>query len=301
MLLLGGAAKYADVMERVLYNSALSPMSIDGTRFCYANPLARHRSVPRGRHDTLERWSVFTCYCCPPSVARTLAKTNSWAYSLSDGAVWVHLYGSSVLQTKLPGGGEVRVVQKTDYPWDGRVTIKVEEAPSGLSVLKVRIPAWADRATLSVNGTAFEGAMDPGTYAEIRRTWSNGDVVELELPLEVALWDAHPRVEEARNRVAIMRGPIVYCLESADLPEGVNIDDVRLPRDAKWTTNHAPGLLGGVTVLETTAHVRSGGPWTGLYRRLPKQPPRNVPLRLVPYYAWNNRGPGEMTVWLSID
>jgi DUF1680 family protein len=119
--------------------------------------------------------------------------------------------------------------------------------------------------------------------------------------METVLVEANPRVEQTRGQVTVMRGPLVYCLESADLPEAVDIDDVRLPRDAEWRPRHEPDLLGGVTVLETTAHVRTGGEWKGLYRRLPTDPPRNVSIRLIPYYAWNNRAPGEMTVWLPLD
>ena len=301
MLQVSGQAKYADVMERVLYNSALSPMNIEGTRFCYANPLERHQDMMGGRHDTLERWAVFTCYCCPPSVARTLAKTHTWAYGVSADAVWIHLYGSSSLETTLPGGGAVCLAQKTDYPWDGSVTIRVEKAPAQLATLRVRIPAWADRASIRVNGEAIEADVIPGAYCDLRRAWADGDVVELDLPMEVVLIEAHPRVEAARNRVAIMRGPVVYCLESADLAEGVDIDDVRVPRHAKWTARYASNLLAGVTVLETTAMVRSDNPMKELYRRLATKAAQPTSLRLVPYYAWNNRGSGDMTVWLPVE
>lgn len=301
MLQIAGDAKYADVIERVLYNSALSPMSLDGTRFCYANPLARELDAPRGSHDTLERWSVFTCYCCPPSVVRTLAKIHTWAYGLSHDSVWIHLYGSSVLETALPGGGPIRVVQETDYPWSGKVTVTVQKAPAELSALRVRIPGWVDRPSAHINGKAVDGRLEPGTYCEIRRTWSAGDVLELDFPMETVLVESHPLVEEARNRVTVMRGPIVYCLESVDLAEGVDINDVRLPRDAVWTARYDAGLLGGVTVLETTARVRPAGPHSALYRPLPKGPAKPTPLRLIPYYAWNNRGPADMTVWLPID
>ena len=301
MLQLSGQAKYADVMERVLYNSALSPMSLEGTHFCYANPLERRRDMTGGRHDTLERWSVFTCYCCPPSVARTLAKTQTWAYGVSANTVWIHLYGSSSLETTLPDGSEVSIAQQTDYPWDGSVTIRVEKAPAQLAALCLRIPSWAEQVSIRVNGDAIEADPSPGTYYELRHRWTGGDVVELDLPMEVVLIEAHPRVEAARNRVAVMRGPIVYCLESADLAEGVDIDNVSMSRDAKWTSRHEPNLLGGVTALETTGLVRSDDPMKQLYRRLSKKPSQPTALRLIPYYAWNNRGSGDMAVWLAAE
>jgi DUF1680 family protein len=140
-----------------------------------------------------------------------------------------------------------------------------------------------------------------GSYVEIRRDWANGDVVELELPMAPFPVEAHPLVEEARNQIAVVRGPLVYCLESVDLPDGIDIDDVRIPGQATWRAIHNPDLLGGVTVLRTEATVRSGGPWAALYRRVPKQKPRTLSLQLVPYYTWNNRGVGEMSVWLPVE
>jgi len=301
MLQISGQAKYADVIERILYNSALSPMNIEGTRFCYANPLERQQEMMGGRHDTLERWSVFTCYCCPPNVARTLAKTHSWAYGVSSDVVWVHLYGSSSLETTLPGGGVVHVIQETDYPWDGSVIIRVEKAPVQLAALRLRIPGWAERASICINDETAERDVVPGTYHELRRQWTDGDVVELDLPMEVVLMEAHPRVEAARNRVAVMRGPIVYCLESVDLAERVDIDNVRVPQNAKWASRRESNLLGGVTVLETTALVRPKKPMKELYRRLPRKSAQPTPLRMIPYYAWNNRGSSDMAVWLPVD
>ena len=201
----------------------------------------------------------------------------------------------------MPGGGAVCLAQKTDYHWDGSVTIRVEKAQAQLATLRVRIPAWADRTSIRVNGEAIDAGFVPGAYCELRRAWADGDVVELDLPMDVVLIEAHPRVEAARNRVAIMRGPVVYCLESADLAEGVDIDDVRVPRHAKWAARYASNLLAGVTVLETTAMVRSDNPMKELYRPLAKKSAQPTSLRLVPYYAWNNRGSGDMTVWLPLE
>jgi DUF1680 family protein len=296
-----GEARYADVMERVLYNSSLSPMSLDGTRFCYCNPLARREGVPLGRNDTRDRWFTFRCYCCPPSVARTLAKTGRWAYGLSDDAVWVNLYGSSELETTLPDGSRLRLLQETDYPWDGQVRISVRKAPDRALALKLRIPGWCEGAEVRVSDEPLPGPLPPGSYAEISRRWSSGDVIRLDLPMEAVMLEAHPLVEETRAQVAVMRGPVVYCLESVDLPEGVPLDAVRLPRDAQFTARHVPDLLGGVTILETEAQAVPTAPWTTLYRRLPSGSPRPIPIRLIPYYAWNNRGAGEMSVWIPLE
>ncbi len=302
MLALGGEAKYGDVMERVLYNSGLSGMDVDGTRFCYTNPLARHGDrLPLLSHDSVERWSIWRCYCCPPQVARTLAGVHEWAYGLSAGALWVHLYGSGRVEVDVPEAGGLVLRQETDYPWAGRVTLSIDQAPARRLALHLRIPDWAEGATLAVNGEQA-ATVPAGAYAECRRDWSAGDRVILNLPLRVRLVQAHPDVEETRNQVAVARGPVIYCLESVDLPADVPIWEVYLPRRAELTARHEPGLLGGVTVIEGEAVRQRSGEWRGrLYGDLLETPPETVPLRLVPYYAWLNRGPGEMRVWLPLD
>jgi DUF1680 family protein len=301
LLELTGEAKFADVMELVLHNSALSPINIDGTRFCYTNPLARSAWTPMLSQDTPQRWSEFKCYCCPPQVARTLAKTHEWAYSLSDDGVWVNLYGSSVLDAELPGLGRVKLTQETDYPWDGTITITVEASPAAEFVLRLRIPGWADSATLTVNGEPAESAAVPGTYAALKRRWLAGDVVTLELPLRPRLMMAHPEVEEAHNQVAVMRGPVVYCLEAVDLPDDVPVHEVHLPRDIELTARFEAEPLGGLTVLEGTACRRRNPDWSAmLYAELPNTACESLPIRLIPYYAWLNRGQHDMRVWLPL-
>ena len=302
LLELTGEAKFADLMELVLYNSALSTMDIDGTQFCYTNPLARSQWTPELSQDSVQRWSEFHCYCCPPQVARTLAKTHEWAYSLSDDGVWVNLYGSSVLDTGIPGLGEIKLTQDTEYPWDGTVMITVETAPEAELALRLRIPGWADSATVTINGEVVEDATTPGSYAMLKQCWQAGDVVTLEVPLQPRLMIAHPEVEEAHNQVAVMRGPMVYCLEAIDLPEGVSVHEVHIPRDIELTAKFESELLGGLTVLEGTACRRLNPDWSDkLYAELPDTPCEDLPLCLIPYYAWLNRGQHEMRVWLPLD
>jgi DUF1680 family protein len=296
-----GDAAYADVMERVLYNSALSPMSLDGKTFCYCNPLRRMHDVELLNHDTPRRLKTLSCYCCPPSVARTIAKSPWWAYGVSDQTIWVNLYGAGELDTELPGAGPVKLVQQTDYPWDGKVTLRVAKAPAATTMIKLRIPGWADSASLAVSGTAIQLEAKPGTYTGIERRWKEGDVITLDLPMEPVLVEADPRVEETWGEAAVTRGPLVYCAESVDLAEGVSLWDVRLDRDARWTAKHQPDLLGGVTVLETEAlaapkRAQSGG----LFQPVPEGPMRPIRLKLIPYFAWNNRQETEMTVWLPL-
>ncbi len=325
MLAATGDARYGDTWERVLYNSLLSAVSADGRRFFYCNPL-RWTGEETGphKHHTATRWHTHSCYCCPPQVARTVAGLHALAYSVSDDAVWVNLYGGSVLETGLPDGSTVALEQQTDYPWDGRITLTVSKAPSGPFALMLRIPGWAAGARLSVNGEATPAQVKPGDYASVRRRWSPGDSVQLDLPMNVRLMEAHPAVEELRNWVAVMRGPIVYCLE---LPVESGGEEawrcgVFLPENIELTPRFEPDLLGGVTVLsgrgltfrgrdefiEQTAGAPEPGSanWDGwLYRPLtprglPAPTGETVDVTLIPYFAWANRGISYMEVWIPL-
>ena len=308
MLGLTGDAKYTDVMERVLYNSMLSAIGLSGTDFFYTNPLRRcGPDVPLLSNDSAARWpdttpkSPVRCFCCPPNVSRTLAKLQSWAYSVSNDAVWVNLYGSNNLQTKLPDGSSVKLTQKTDYPWDGKVTIEVQQAADEPMALMLRIPGWVTDASLQINGKPSDAELAPGSYAAIRRQWSPGDIVELDLPMDVVFLRAHPLIEEARNQVAAMRGPIVYCLESPDLPEGVDVDDVAIVPGGRWTPRREQDLLDGATVLDGEARVMPSPDWTDrLYQRWEPANEKSIRVTLIPYYAWANRGVSQMTVWLPV-
>jgi DUF1680 family protein len=301
MLALTGAAHYADVLELALYNAVLAGISLDGTRFFYVNTLCQLDTMPAEFRWSRTRQPFISCFCCPPNVVRAIAESASYAYGRSASAVWVHLYGGSVLDTEVAAGARLRLAQKTDYPWDGRVTITIEAAPATACSLRLRIPGWADGAALNVNGKATERPPEPGTYADVHRVWSPGDVVELVLPMRPRLLQAHPLVEEARNQAAVQRGPIVYCLESCDLPDGVRVPDVVLPRGIALEPRFDPTLLGGVTVLEGRALARIEKGWSKeLYREISHVPARPIDLRLIPYYAWGNRGHSEMTVWMPL-
>jgi uncharacterized protein len=303
MLALTGEAKYADVMERVLYNSMLSALGVEGKDFFYTNPLRRVKGAPLLSNDSAARWSDTTpaspvhCFCCPPSVARTLAELHGWAYGIAENAVWVHLYGGNVFEAE-----GIRLVQKTQYPWDGHVTITVEKAPTTELAIRLRIPAWAYGAKLRVNGQDAGGEVRPLSYVSLERHWSPGDTIQLDLPMEVVLIEAHALVEENRNHVAVMRGPIVYCLESADLPGSVALADVRLPRRPAWQVRHDSDLLRGVTALEAEGIVvPKSAASSALYRPFAGGPTEPIKLRLIPYYAWSNRGQGDMTVWIPLE
>lgn len=299
LLALTGEARYADVMELVLHNSMLSAISLDGARFFYTNPLERRREAPLESHDALERWTCWRCFCCPPSVARTIAGLADWAWSLSDDSLWVHLYGTGEIVAKLPGRGRIRVVQRSNFPWEGRVELGIIETPTEPWALRLRVPGWTASATLTLNGEPIS-APDAGTYLVLQRTWRAGDRIGLEMPMPVRRVIADPRVESCRGRVAVMRGPVVYCVESVDLPEGVALGQVRLPLTGEFRARWMPELLGGVVAIEVEGRAdepAAADAFEALYRPAPAGA-RRIPLRLVPYFAWCNRGPGEMAVWL---
>lgn len=297
MLQITGEAKYADVLERTLYNAVLAGVSLDGIRFFYTNTLRQLDTMPTSLRWSRRREEWISCYCCPPNVARTIAEASTYAYGRSDRGIWAHLYGGSTLETTLPVGRRVKLKQETDYPWDGQVKITFEHAPPGEMSLLLRIPGWAYGASLTVNGKPVRVAA--GRYAEVRRAWVAGDGVELVLPLRPRLMEAHPLVEETRNQVAVMYGPLVYCLESTDLPRDVGLQSVALPHDVKLTLRFDRSLLGGVTVLEGKAEFVAGRPWVNeLYREFRPADPRSVSVKLIPYFAWGNRGKSEMTVWV---
>ena len=326
MLLLTGESRYAETMEAVAYNSMLSPVSLDGQRFFYCNPL-RWEGEPSGpaRHHTAERWSVHGCYCCPPQVARKVAAIGRWAYGVSGDGVWVNLYGGSELRTTLPDGSPVRLTQESDYPWEGKVKITVADAPGRQIALRLRIPLWAGGARIAVNGKAFSGPVRPGEYAAVRRRWSPGDVVELTLPLAVRLLEAHPNVEGLRGKVAVARGPVLYCLE-LPVNEGGRASwqrGVFLPENVGLTPRPGQGPLSGLTVLTGKALTRAGkdrfaleirgrsaaanaDAWGDrLYRpmqprKLPAVREGTVDITLIPYHAWANRGRSYMEVWIPL-
>jgi DUF1680 family protein len=181
------------------------------------------------------------------------------------------------------------------------VRITIQTAPADPFALFLRIPGWAKVTTVRVNGKPEPKTVRPGRYLEVHRRWQAGDVVELDLPMPAQLLQAHPLVEEARNHVAVKRGPVVYCLESPDLPRGVTVPTVAVPASAEFKPRFDRALLGGVTVLEGGAQAVVEPEWTKeLYREFRPTPPRPIRLTLIPYYAWGNRGRSEMTVWLPI-
>jgi len=306
MLLITGEARYADLFEETLYNGILPGVSLDGRSYFYVNPLRKlHEFTVPMRWSRTRMATIPSSFCCPPNVARTIAEAHNYAYTVSPDTLWIHLYAANTLDTTLPDGGRIRLRQETDYPWSGAISIVIDEAPGRDVTLKLRIPGWVRQgdAAVTVNGTPCSPPPAPGTYAVVSRRFVAGDRVEVSLPMQATFMEAHPAVEEAFGQVAVRRGPLVYCLESNELPNGTHLADVVvLTSESVDALTTLPLVIDGRDVLAIRAAgaVVERKPWTGdeLYRPAPAAPPKPVPLMLIPYYAWGNRGDTEMTVWL---
>ncbi len=300
MFLATGEARFMDVVELALYNSVLSAMSLDGTNFFYTNPLRATDPLPTELRWSRMRVPFVSSFCCPPNLVRTIAEVGGYAYGKSGDALWVNLYGGSTLKTTLGNGDKLKLIQETEYPWNGRVRLRVEECGNEPLALKLRIPAWAKSASLRLNNAPVDAAPSPGEYFELRRSWRRGDIVDLDLPMPAQLIEANPLVEETLNQVAVKRGPLVYCLESPELPADTRVVDIWVPAGVDLVARFDRRLLGGVVVLDGMFAARPPTEWRGeLYRELNTAPVKPVKASLVPYFAWANRGTSEMTVWLQ--
>jgi DUF1680 family protein len=281
-------SRYADVMERALYNGVISGVSLDGEKFFYENPLAS-----TGTHH---RQAWFGCACCPPNIARLLASLGSYIYSQNDNGLAVHLYAQGEMSTTLADGTPITLRQQTAYPWDGAVCLTLSPAAMAEFTLCLRIPGWCRVATIAVNGTAITPRIVRG-YAVIHRQWQPGDTIELTFAMPVELIAAHPSVGEDAGRVALQRGPVVYCVEDVD--HAVSVHALRLSTDTSFTTRFDPELLNGVVVIEGEAITSDPANWHGvLYQPATAVVTHPTPLRAIPYATWDNRAPGAMAVWL---
>jgi len=303
MFLLHADARYLDVMERTLYNGLLSGVSLDGRSFFYPNPLESS-----GQH---QRSPWFGCACCPGNITRFVASVPGYVYAHQADRLYVNLFVASTATVEMDGGPTVTLTQQTRYPWDGHVRITVSPDTPGTFALHVRVPGWArgepvpsdlyrfadappvQAPALWVNGEPVPLRLEEG-YAMLERTWREGDRVELELPMPARRVAALDSVEADRGRVALQRGPVVYCVEWPETGDG-HVRNLFLPDSEELQAVFEPGLLGGVTVLKGTAQA-----W-----RLMPGPEGDtmtmtlVPLTAIPYYAWAHRGRGEMAVWLA--
>ncbi len=301
MLTATGDAKYTDVIERALYNGINSGMSLDGTLYCYRNPLAFN---PASGEQIRNPWYDTTC--CPPNLERTFASLPGYFYSTSKDGLYLHLYDNSRLDWHLEDGTELNVVQKTDYPWDGDTEITVTPAKPADFTFNLRIPSWSDGTEVKINGKSISGVA-AGQYLALRRRWSPGDVINVTFNMTPRVLEANPRIVDDYGRAAVQRGPLVYCLEQLDQAQDVRLFDVSLdlrqPSASKFREEFKSDLLGGIVVLEHTGAVSERSPATGsLYYRYSADTPKWKPveLRFIPYYAWANRTATPMQVWTPV-
>jgi DUF1680 family protein len=284
MFLLHGESKYIDVLERTLYNGVLSGISLDGGSFFYPNPLESD-----GRHH---RQPWFGCACCPSNIARFIPSVAGYVYSVKDNDLFVNLYMSNNVNTSVKNG-DVKLSVDTNYPWDGEVTLVLKEAPKKGFELKLRIPGWvrnevvpsdlytyADKVTpgysVKVNGVEVHTMLNDGYFC-IKRKWKAGDKVELSMEVIPRVVKANPLVKDNEGRIAVEKGPIVYCAEWADNP-GINVREAVVDKNPSLVVKRDPNKLYGIDEI-----IVDGSD-----------------LVLIPYYAWNHRGAGDMSVWIRI-
>ena len=285
LFLLTGDGKYVDVLERTLYNALLAGISLSGDHFFYVNPLESKGG--------LERKPWYSCACCPTNLARFLPTIGKYMYATGNNSIYITLFGQNETELAI-ADQKIHLLQKTDYPWDGKIKIEIFPEKSSVFTIFVRIPGWAIgkpipgdlyrfkkqrkvRPELKVNSKPIPLKIEKG-FVKITRKWSKGDVINLFLPMEVRRVVAHPLVKDDTGRVAFQRGPVVFCFEEAD--NGKDILNKIVSAEAKFSAEYKPSFLGGLVVLKGKAADGSI-------------------LTAIPYFAWDNRTPGKMIVWIK--
>ncbi len=295
-------SRYTDVMERALYNGVISGMSLDGKSFFYVNPLEvspEHCEKDYfRRHVKPERQKWFGCACCPPNVARLLSSIGGYAFECDDASVYMNLFMGGQVELELDGNKNIFHVE-TNYPWNGKVVVTVENEQPSFFSFAVRIPGWCVNSCVTVNGEKQLCELEKG-YAVMKREWKNGDQIILDMEMPVTIVEANPLVREDIGKVAVMRGPIVYCLEEQD--NGTSLPQIYLEEGQPFNEKYEGDLFNGVVTLTVKGKRVSDEGWNGdaLYRTYRGKKFMDQELKLIPYYSWANRGIGEMTVWVRM-
>jgi len=291
-----GNGKYLDNIETELYNGILSGISLDGKDYFYTETLRRTKEFPYVMRWPKHRQHYISCFCCPPNTVRTLCEAQEYAYSIKDDTLlYVNLYGQNTLKTE-----NLEIEQVTDYPWDGKVRIEIKKAKK-LSTVKLHIPDWCDKYSVKLNG---ELVREEISTTKNHPKWKKGDVIEIDMEMKPLLMEANPLVEEAKNQVCVMRGPLVYCLEGQDIDYTYRINELSLPADIKFKESRV--TIAGHEVIALEGEAVQTAPWNQwnnetLYREVWRPKSENkVKIRLIPYYAWDNRGIDDMSVWLNV-
>lgn len=292
-------AEYADVMERELYNIALSGMALDGKHFFYVNPLEvvpeYSKKDPGKSHVKLARPAWFGCACCPPNLARLLTSLDRYAYTIDDRSIYTNLYLTNQSNVEIDGQ-KIRIEQMTNYPWEGTVQFSIQTNQTVHFSFALRIPNWSKTYSIFINGERYTGKIVNG-YVSLDRQWNDGDTIVLELDMKVRLWTANPHVRSDLNKVAVQRGPIVYCAEGKD--NGSDLQLIHFTEQTKFQYQFAANQFNGVGIITANAEKMKIDPqWEQtLYREAVKQEFSPITLTLIPYYCWANRGENEMLIW----
>ncbi|MDQ0114126.1 glycoside hydrolase family 127 protein [Paenibacillus harenae] len=303
MLQIEARGEYADVLERALYNTVIGGMSRDGKHFFYVNPLeVWPEAIGKNAnydHVKIQRQPWFGCACCPPNIARLLASLGSYIYTHNDDCLYAHLYIGGEASVKL-SGHDIRVIQRSEFPWEGSTRIEFQMEQPTTFTLALRIPGWAEKADVFINGIPYllDDTETVDGYASIRREWNTGDSVQLVLPMSIKQMKGNPLIRDTAGKVALQRGPIVYCLEEAD--NGGQLHQLYIPENSSGFSSHHPELLDGISMIEMPALRLNGDQWGNqLYSARVKEQLERTTARFIPYYAWANRGIGEMRVWVN--
>lgn len=289
---------YADEMERALYNNVLAGMGLDGKSFFYVNPLevwpeaCEKNATYKHVKSVRQKW--FGCACCPPNVARLIASLGQYIYTVGNSTIYTHLYISGEAKVNL-NNSDICIRQKTNYPWDGKIVLEVSQQGDTEFTLALRIPGWCRNYNVALNGSPIYPDIVDG-YAMITSTFNNSDIIELQLGMPVELMRAHPRVRANVGKVAIQRGPMVYCLEEID--NGSNLPAISIPSSSKLTAEYNGKLLGGTVVIKGNAYRIDQSAWYNSLYRVGEVNEKPVSIEAIPYCLWGNRNPGEMLVWI---
>ncbi|MBN1900437.1 glycoside hydrolase family 127 protein [Candidatus Sumerlaeota bacterium] len=287
LALLYGDAKYADTMEQIIYNGILCAVSMEGGKFFYVNPLAS-----RGNHHRLE-W--YGCACCPTNILRFIPQIGEYVYARNEKEIFVNLYVAGRAKIRL-NDQEIFLLQETDYPWNGNIRIAIDaKNPADFSLL-LRIPSWCENWNAKLNGVKIENPKIEKGYLIITRKWEKDDYINLYVDMPVQRIQSHPNVKSNQGRIALQRGPIIYCVESCDHSE--NVYSLSLPRHAELKTEFRPDISCGVVVIKAKAQMLENESVSdGLYFPV-KSKIKEIEMTAIPYFAWDNREPGEMLVWI---
>lgn len=293
-------AKYFDLIERTMYNLALAAVSLDGDKYFYENMLRRTKKLDYELIWPLTRTHIISCFCCPTNLSRCIMEVLEYTYMVNDSEVYLGMYGANEVKLELKNGASCTMIQDTVYPWDGVIRFSFKEVKSEQGfTLKVRIPSWVEKGTINYDGITYNIRKEDGnSYYSIEIKNPKDCIIDIDFAMEVRYTVSHPLVEENNNQVAVERGPLVYCMETPDVKVD-SLDDIHLISNADYHSVEYDMNGTKLIALEGEAAVLN---WdknrNALYQPLKVEGITNTPIRMIPYFAWDNRGYGEMRIWM---